>query len=134
MIVHFEPASEELARYASWLRERLLAIEVAATKEPLVRNIIVIDDVFAGERRRFLPDWMLQWGPEAPVDRIRSPDIGEIEVSLATGRGGNHNDCAFLIAKGDGEFLDATSEVRDISQIGGIAERYLGRSPAELAR
>ena len=57
--------------------------------------------------------------------RISSPDIGEIEVSLATGRGGNHNASAFLIAKGGQAFLQAVEPVRDISELGGIAESFL---------
>jgi predicted AlkP superfamily phosphohydrolase/phosphomutase len=121
----FDPGSTELSTYADWLRARLAAIEVADTGEPLIRRITPIDEVFPGVRRRFLPDWMLEWSPDAPVHRIRSPDIGEIEVSLATGRGGNHNDSAFLVARGEDAFLEVLGNVADISQIGSIAEHYL---------
>lgn len=129
----FEPGSPELTDYVAWLRERLSAIEVAGTGEPLIRNIVAVDEVFPGSRRHFLPDLILEWGPEAPVHRICSPDIGEIQVSLATGRGGNHNDSAFLIARGDDAFLQAVAPIRDISGFGEIAERYLvnGSSPAD---
>ena len=67
--------------------------------------------------------------PDAPVSLISSPDIGEIEVSLATGRGGNHNDSAFVVAKGDDELLQMISAVTDISELGGVAERLLLKSP-----
>jgi hypothetical protein len=68
---------------------------------------------------------MIEWAPEAPVHRVTSPDIGEIEVSLATGRGGNHNASAFMIVKGDEALLEAAAAVDDISALGSIAEAYL---------
>ena len=68
---------------------------------------------------------MIEWAPEAPVHRVTSPDIGEIEVSLATGRGGNHNASAFMIAKGDEALLEASAAVHDISGLGSIAVAYL---------
>ena len=127
----FEPGSPELARYVDWLCERLSAIKVSATGEPLIRTISLVDEDLPGSRRNFLPDLILQWAPDAPVHRIQSPDIGEIKVSLATGRGGNHNDCAFLIAKGSDAFLRTVDPVGDIAHLGSIAESFLGRgSPA----
>jgi hypothetical protein len=127
---YFDPNSREQSDYDLWLRERLSAITVADTGEPLIRKITALDDVFPGARRRFLPDLVIEWNPDAPVDRIRSPDIGEIEVSLATGRGGNHNDSAFLMARGEDPFLDAVSQIRETSELGGIAEQYLGSRSA----
>ncbi len=119
----FDPASPELAAYTSWLRERLSAIEVSETGEPLIEEIVNVDEAFPGSRRCFLPDMILQWAPKAPVDRIRSPDIGELEVSLATGRGGNHNDRAFVIAKCAEPFRTAMGNVYDISDLGVVAQR-----------
>ena len=122
----FDPASPELAAYVTWLRERLAAIEVCDTGEPLIEEIVDVDETFPGPRRRFLPDLILQWAPEAPDNRIRSPDIGEIEVSLATGRGGNHNDQAFVIAKGAEQFREAIGQVHHISELAGLAQRVAG--------
>jgi predicted AlkP superfamily phosphohydrolase/phosphomutase len=121
----FEPGSAEMSDYVEWLKARLSAIEVAGTGEPLIKQIISVDDELPGSRRDFLPDFILVWAPEAPVHRISSPDIGEIEVSLATGRGGNHNASAFLIAKGEEAFLEAVEPVRNIAELGGIAESFL---------
>lgn len=126
----FEPGSAELSDYVEWLKGRLAEIRVTATGEPLVRRITDIDEQYPGTRRRFLPDLMIEWAPDEPVNRVSSPEIGEIEVSLATGRGGNHNDKAFVIAKGDDELLRMISGIGDISEIGGVAERFLSRSPA----
>jgi predicted AlkP superfamily phosphohydrolase/phosphomutase len=121
----FEPESAELADYVAWLRERLLAIEVSGTGERLIDEIVAVDDVFTGERRHFLPDLILKWRPLEPVDRIRSADIGEIEFSIATGRGGNHNDSAFLAATGDDSFRKIIASARRISDLGLVAQEYL---------
>lgn len=117
----FDPGSAELATYVEWLKKRLFAIEVSNTGEPLIMDIVNVDELFPGARRRFLPDLILKWAPKAPVDRIRSPHIGEIEVSLATGRGGNHNDNAFMIAIGANAFLEAVANIRTIADLGKIA-------------
>ena len=121
----FETGSAELSHYVEWLKARLSAIEVAGTGEPLIGRIFNVDEELPGPRRHFLPDLILEWAPDAPVHRIRSPDIGEIEVSLATGRGGNHNDSAFVIARGGEAFLKAVDPVRDVSGLGQIAETFL---------
>ena len=121
----FETGSAELSHYVDWLKARLSAIEVAGTGEPLIRRIVAVDEELPGPRRHFLPDLILEWAPEAPVHRIRSPDIGEIEVSLATGRGGNHNASAFVIAKGGEAFLKAVEPVQDVADLGGVAEAFL---------
>ena len=122
---YFEPGSPELAEFTGWLRERLKAIKVSATGEQLIKNISLADEVLPGSHRSFLPDLIIEWAPDAPVHRICSPDIGEIEVSLATGRGGNHNDSAFLIASGSDAFLRAVAPVGDISELGEVAESFL---------
>ncbi len=129
----FNRGGGDLADYVDWLRDRLSAITVTETGEALIGTITVVDDVYSGSRRDFLPDIILQWAPEQPASRIQSPDIGEIEFSLATGRGGNHNHSAFLVAKGDNALMQAVAPVRGIADLGGIAERYLTRTAEPVA-
>jgi hypothetical protein len=121
----FEPGSPELADYVDWLRGRLLEIQVSGTGERLIDEVVAVDDVFSGKRRGFLPDLVLKWAPAVPVNRIRSADIGEIESSLETGRGGNHNDSAFLVATGDESLLNLVPRVHSISDLGRMAHEYL---------
>lgn len=121
----FEPGSKRLADYSAWLQARLLAIRVTQTGEPLIAKIIDVDDQYPGPRRHLLPDLCVQWAPDAPVDRVTSSDIGEIEISLATGRGGNHNDEAFVLAIGQKINADAFSDLRTIADLGEFAERTL---------
>ena len=122
---HFQPDSAELDAYVAWLRTRLMDIRVAETGQRLVKAIHSADELFAGPRRDLLPDLILEWAPEAPVTRIASPDIGEIEVSLATGRGGNHNDLAFAVARGEQALCDAVGSAEAISDLAGVAERFM---------
>lgn len=129
----FDRGGAELADYVDWLRARMAEITVVETGEALVGSITVVDDVYSGSRRDFLPDFILQWAPEEPATRIRSPEIGEIDFALATGRGGNHNDSAFVIVKGDSALMQAAASVRDIADLGGIAERYLMRTAEPVA-
>jgi hypothetical protein len=122
---HFRPGSAELEAYVEWLCARLLEIRVAETGQRLVKAIHRADELFAGPRRDFLPDLILEWAPDAPVTRIASPDIGEIEVALATGRGGNHNDLAFAVARGEPALLDAVRSARAITDLAGVAEGFV---------
>lgn len=122
----FEPGSKRLEDYVEWLCERLREICVADTGEPLIDKILLSDDHFAGTRRQNLPDMVLSWRPDVPAERITSPDVGEIEMRLNTGRGGNHNGEAFVIATGAEDFLADARNVGHIVELGRLAERYFG--------
>lgn len=122
----FGPGSAALDQYVTWLGARLAEIRVADTGEPLIDRILLSDDHFPGPRRQYLPDIVLSWRPDAPAERITSPDIGDIEMRLNTGRGGNHNGEAFLIATGAGDFLANTCNIEHIAELGGLVGRYFG--------
>ncbi|MGE0408984.1 MAG: alkaline phosphatase family protein [Amphiplicatus sp.] len=129
---YFEPGSEELRQYKHWLRARLLAVRVAETGAPLIKAVHDVDDRWPGPRRSYLPDFMLEWAPAAPVEKIVSPDIGEITERLTTGRGGNHTGEAFMIVKGP--HAADLSDVAHIRDIGGFVERLFAARPAIRAR
>lgn len=121
----FARGNPELANYRAWLTERLMRVRVRGTDQPLIGSIVDVDEQLAGERRQFLPDLILKWAPEEPVAAVFSPDIGEIEVKLATGRGGNHNDSAFAIARGDDRLVRSATSCSDIAGLGKVAEEFL---------
>jgi hypothetical protein len=57
-------------------------------------------------------------------------------VSLATGRGGNHNDAAFVVARGEQALRDSVSSAASIADLAGLAERFVlpaERVPAAIA-
>jgi predicted AlkP superfamily phosphohydrolase/phosphomutase len=128
---YFEPGSRQLGDYVEWLKERLSQIRVIGTGEHLIAEIVSTDELFPGPRRNFLPDLIARWAPEAPVDRISSPDIGEIRVSLATGRGGNHNNSAFLIAKGSEALLEPARAARNIADLAFVANEFFIRQRSD---
>jgi|GEM_PF-1135953 len=131
---YFEAGSEAMADYVAWLIDRLTAITVSETGQPLISRIAKVDEVLPGSRRHFLPDLILDWAPEEPVMAIRSPDIGEIEVQLATGRGGNHNGSAFVIARGDAGLMQSAASCTDIADLAFLAESFLLRDQQPPAR
>lgn len=122
----FSSGSEELPNYLNWLTERLLRVTVSATGQPLIEQIVDVNNELPGPRRQFLPDLILKWAPDEPATAVRSPDIGEIRISLATGRGGNHNGSAFMIAHGDAELIALTDQCEDITDLSGLAENSFG--------
>lgn len=129
---YFEAGSDEMAKYVGWLIDRLSLITVSKTGRPLIKGIAKVDEVLPGSRRHFLPDLIIDWAPEEPVTAIRSPDIGEIEVQLATGRGGNHNGSAFVIARGDEEVRRLAAACNDIADLSLLAESFFLGSRASL--
>jgi predicted AlkP superfamily phosphohydrolase/phosphomutase len=117
----FEPDSNELGDYVAWLKERLLAIRVKGTDKPLIKRILHPHEIFPGPRSHFLPDLLLEWAPESPVEHIYSDQIGEIKARLLTGRGGNHAGGAFVLVVGPGASRSNLHEVAHIKDIGKFA-------------
>ena len=128
----FDPEGLELKEYEAWLKERLLRIEISETREPLIKNVVRVKDVFSGPRAGTLPDLVLEWAPAEPVERIVSPDIGEITERLTTGRGGNHTGESFMIVKGPGAASADLADVAAVKHIGAfVASLYRGASQSQ---
>ncbi len=122
---YFDRRGEELRRYTAWLTERLSEIRVGDTDQPLFAEFIDGHALHPGVRTDHLPDLILRYAPDAPVDEIRSPTIGKIKAHLDTGRGGNHTGDAFLVVTGAGADHSSLSNVRDIKDIKRFAEALL---------
>lgn len=115
---YFDPVSPEFDRYAAWLKESLLSITVEPGGERLVADIIDMKIEYPGSKSCYLPDLMLKWGPSQSVSSIRSPDIGAIESTLGTGRGGNHTGdsfAAFFGARSDADEIGNIAAITDLS-------------------
>lgn len=80
----------------------------ADTGEPLVAEVVRIDEAFGGQSRRAaLPDLVLRWAPTpARHRRVTSPRFGSIDWptpgKVPTGRSGNHTAIGFVMARGPG--------------------------------
>src|SRR5262249_54770746 len=92
-----EAGSESFAQYVEGLRDCFQGFRIAASGEPLVKDLLFASRDFAGERSHHLPDVVVTWSGAAPTDRISSIDAGEIVAELATGRSGNHRPDGFCI-------------------------------------
>lgn len=124
----FEAGSSSAQSYSDWLRSRLEEIRVAGTNEALIAECRPVGEVYGGSRQDFLPDLIIRWQPTEPVECITSPDLGVIRTRLATGRGGNHNGLAFMMARGDQSFLESASKTSHVAELRGVAERYFTTS------
>ncbi len=104
----------EVNGFVAWLKERLAEIKVAETGAPFFRELIDVGALMPGERRDFLPDYVVVYAPAEPVNAIESPAIGRLEARLGTGRGGNHAPHAFMVVAGPGKTSHARAAVKDI--------------------
>ncbi len=117
----FDADGQELERYKTWLKARLLEIRVAGDGGPLVREVVFAEDRFPGPRCAYLPDVMLIFAPSAPAETITSPAIGEISARLRTGRGGNHTGQAFCLLTGHGARDGIAAKISDIKDLAALA-------------
>lgn len=71
-----------------------------ATGASAVRQVWRRDDVFAGPSREYLPDIMVAWNNEAPIDALSSARIGTVEQESPDPRTGTHSWDGFCLAQG----------------------------------
>jgi len=110
--------SEVHRRYVESVRDALLALRVAGTGAPLVRQVTTPTRDFDGPRRHLLPDVAAVWNELAPATEIHSPALGSIRARLATGRSGNHRGAAFAVIAGCRPEPGQAPELRDITGCG----------------
>jgi predicted AlkP superfamily phosphohydrolase/phosphomutase len=111
----FLPAGDGVENYVDFLCTQLKALRVTQTNEPLIDEIVLSRDAFPGSHNYLLPDVFLPWHPEAPATEISSPDLGTIQATLKTGRGGTHTGESFAVIAGAGALsgLPSLSHIRD---------------------
>ncbi|HYL93090.1 MAG TPA: alkaline phosphatase family protein [Alphaproteobacteria bacterium] len=117
-----EEGSSELKRYVDWLCEGIAGFRVVETGEPLAKEILLTHRVFPGRRTDCLPDLIVQWGPTAPATRIVSKNLGLLQATQATGRGGNHRPQGFCVILGWDERHRRAPSPKHITDLAGIAD------------
>lgn len=80
----------ELDRLAKEVTEGLLAMRNADTGEPLVEHVTATSDLWAGPMRHALPDLLVDWNMSHPIERVTSPEIGEVRTQDRSERSGDH--------------------------------------------
>ncbi|MCZ6893138.1 MAG: alkaline phosphatase family protein, partial [Gammaproteobacteria bacterium] len=83
------------------LEEKLLRIVNADSGLPLVKEIHRTSDIYHGERRDQLPDLLVTWNQvDGSLERVFSPDIGEMRHENLSFRTGDHRPYGIFFAEG----------------------------------
>jgi predicted AlkP superfamily phosphohydrolase/phosphomutase len=67
-----------------------------------VRQVHLRHQVFPGELGDHLPDIIVTWNDEAPINGLASPRVGLVEEASPDPRTGTHSTSGFLLAAGPG--------------------------------
>ena len=73
-----------------------------ATGKPAVSDVIKVADRHPGEQLGELPDLLVEWTADAPIDALTSPRIGTVSGRLPDLRSGAHTTYGFLLGVGEG--------------------------------
>jgi len=92
----------EGGRVSLELAESLRKLVNPRTGRPAVREVVLTDDRYPGERRSFLPDLIVLWSNETEIDELSSPEIGTVSGFSPDGRTGTHAPPGFAIVRGPG--------------------------------
>ena len=84
------------------LRRWLLELVNVDTGEPVVREVVRTDSVYARSDDDVLPDLFVEWNRNAPIERVWSPRVGLVERKSSHWRTGDHTTDGLLIARGPG--------------------------------
>jgi predicted AlkP superfamily phosphohydrolase/phosphomutase len=90
------------------LKTEFLRLVNAATGRPVVESVQWIPDLYPGEAASTLPDIVVHWSRDVPIQRVVHPDLGEFDASHQVLRKTQHTARGFLIATGPA-FVQRTS-------------------------
>lgn len=116
-----EPGAERAALLDD-IETLLWELKIAGTGKPAVRRIVRAQEVFVGRATAELPDLLVKWDNETPIEAIESARLGRIE-NRDEGQRGAHSDRGAIFAWGPGVAAGpAISGARDID----VAPTVLG--------
>jgi predicted AlkP superfamily phosphohydrolase/phosphomutase len=79
----------------------LRELKIAGTGKPAVRRIVRAQEVFAGRATAELPDLLVKWDNDAPIEAVESARVGRVKNRDIGPRGG-HSDRGAIFAWGAG--------------------------------
>lgn len=82
------------------LRRDLLEVRNLDTGRPAVDDVLRVDQICQGGQLATMPDFFVMWNREAPIDRVGSPRIGEVELVHRGNRTGDHTPDSVFFAAG----------------------------------
>jgi len=93
---------EELDALYESLRNDLLDLVNLDTGEPVVEDLVRVSDHCSGPELDRMPDFFVLWRRDAPIDRVGSKKVGEVEYPHRGNRTGDHSPDSFFVAAGPG--------------------------------
>jgi predicted AlkP superfamily phosphohydrolase/phosphomutase len=82
------------------LEREFRALVNGETGKPAVEEVFRAQELYAGPRAAELPDLVILWSSEAPINVLESPRLGRLEMRKTERRSGNHRPEGFLLAQG----------------------------------
>ncbi len=82
------------------IEAEMMSLRNVETGQPVVRNVVRLDQVQTGTRQSYLPDMLVVWQRDAPIRSIASPAVGVVCNRTAQESPGNHVEGGFYAARG----------------------------------
>ena len=104
--------------FCATLTQDLCDLVNAETGAPAVRRVLRTADLYQGPHLDALPDLLVEWNCDAPLNTVASPKIGTLKRPFASHRTGHHRDHGIFFATGPGlaaRRLDGVVSVMDIA-------------------
>lgn len=95
-----EAGSGAFCRYVEHVTNCFLDLRTIGTNAAVVRDVVLLQDVFTGSRRQLLPDLLVRWTNEYPAAAVHSPKLGLIRGAPDSGRTGEHRPDGFALMLG----------------------------------
>jgi predicted AlkP superfamily phosphohydrolase/phosphomutase len=108
---------KEYAELLTFIEREFHALVNEETGKPAVEAVFRVHELFPGPRVDDLPDIAILWSSDAPINAVRSPRLGRIEIRVREDRSGNHRTEGFLLARGPGICAPVHGLHGDILQI-----------------
>lgn len=89
--------TDEHRNYRDWVKRNFLALKECGTHEPIVEDVLQMDEVLHGARRDLMPDLIIRWAHRPRASRIYSDELGELAAEPETGRTGEHRVEGFAV-------------------------------------
>ncbi len=116
----------EYQEYCSALIRDLEDIVNLDTGKPLVEKVVRTHDICHGDNLDSLPDLLVIWRRDGPIERVGSPKIGELRRAYPGKRSGDHTTRGVVLARGLGIAAGELPEGADLTAIAPTIAALLG--------
>ena len=123
------------------LRDALLSFRDIDTQDPVITDVVRVDDVLGSDipRRSALPDLVVIWAnPHGALESngVVSDQFGEVRwgrgTKFSSGRSGNHTQHGWYVAMGPGIEPGESAQVHDALDLMPTAFEWMGADPPDF--